>query len=228
MMSILTVITARGGSKGIPLKNIAPLCGKPLLEYTIESALNAKLKGKIVVSTDDEEIAAVAEKYNLQVIKRPAEISGDTASSESALLHALDFMATKAGFYPDSILTLQPTSPLRKAETINKFISKFEEIRHEYDAMISLHADHAFFWVKENENLFKPLFSNVARRRQARQPLHCENSSLYITNVDALKKTGSILGSKTAGFVIDADEALDINEPRDLLFAEFLLKQRNV
>ncbi len=225
-MNILAVITARGGSKGIPKKNIVPLCGKPLLVYTIESALAAKLNGRVVVSTDDDEIAAVAKKYRVQVIKRPPEISGDTASSESALLHALDVLE-KEKYFPDAILLLQPTSPLRKAETIRKFVAKFEDIKDEYEAMLSLHKDKTDFWVNKG-GVFSRLFPNAPRRRQAREPLYAENSALYITNVEALRKTNSVLGSVTAGFVIDADEAVDINEPRDILLAELLLKKRNV
>ena len=225
-MNILAVITARGGSKGIPKKNIVPLCGKPLLVYTIESALAAKLNGRVVVSTDDDEIAAVAKKYRVQVIKRPPEISGDTASSESALLHALDVLE-KEKYFPDAILLLQPTSPLRKAETIRKFVAKFEDIKDEYEAMLSLHKDKTDFWVNKG-GVFSRLFPNAPRRRQAREPLYAENSALYITNVEALRKTNSVLRSVTAGFVIDADEAVDINEPRDILLAELLLKKRNV
>lgn len=225
-MNILAVITARGGSKGIPKKNIVPLCGKPLLAYTLESVLATKLSGRVVVSTDDDEIAAVAEKYNVQVIKRPPEISGDTASSESALLHVLDVLK-KEEYFPDAVLLLQPTSPLRKAETIQKFVARFETIKNEYDAMLSLHEDRTDFWVN-NGGVFGRLFPNAPRRRQAREPLYAENSALYITNVDALRKTGSVLGSKTAGFIIDEDEALDINEPQDILLAELLLKKRNV
>lgn len=226
MISILAVITARGGSKGIPRKNLALLDGKPLLIYTIESVLASGLNGRVVVSTDNDEIANVARQNGVEVIKRPDEISGDTASSESALLHALDVMA-ESGFFPDAVLTLQPTSPLRKAETIKRFISKFSEIRNQYDAMLTLNEEGAFFWKKgKRPEEFVPLFLNAPRRRQEREPLYIENSALYITNTAALRKTGSVLGAKTAGFIINSDEAVDIDEPQDILLAEFLLKQK--
>lgn len=227
MISILTVITARGGSKGIPRKNLVLLCGKPLLVYTIESALGAKLNGKVVVSTDDSEISSVAKANGAEVIKRPDEISLDTSSTESALLHALDVMEQR-GFFPDAVLTLQPTSPFRKPETIRKFVDKFESLRGDFDSMLALHEDRTFFWVKGSNDEYKPLFADAPRRRQAREPLYPENSLLYITNTEALRKTGSIFGKKAAGFIVDPDEAVDINEPRDILFAEFLMKNKNV
>lgn len=227
MALVLAVITARGGSKGIPRKNIVPLCGRPLIEYTIESIKAAEIPGRIVVSTDDEEISEISKKNGIEVIKRPPEISGDTASSEAALLHALEEVR-KTGFEPDCVLTLQPTSPLRKSSTIKNFVRKFLEIRNEYDAMLSLHENRTVFWKKLGDtDAFERLYPNAPRRRQAREPLYEENSALYITNVEALERNNSVLGERTAGFVIDADEAVDINEPRDILFAEFLMKKTN-
>lgn len=226
MISVITIIPARGGSKGIPKKNIVPLGGKPLLVYTIESTLKAQIGGPVVVSTDDDEIARIARENGAEVVIRPSEISGDSASTESALLHALD-VVEKQGFKADAVLTLQPTSPMRKAATIKQFIEKFDEIKGKYDAMLSLHENRMDFWVKKNEDGgFGRLFPNAPRRRQAREPLYEENSVLYITNTEALRRTNSVLGEKTAGFVIDADEAIDINEPCDILFAEFLMQQR--
>lgn len=225
MISVLAVITARGGSKGVPGKNIAPLCGKPLLAYTIECAKAAAIKGQLVVSTDSPEIRKVAENMGVRVIERPAEISGDTASSESALLHALDTVE-KEGFHPDAVMTLQPTSPLRRSGTMQAFTKRFEEIQATYDAMISLHADRTYFWQHIEKDLFKPLFPNASRRRQGREPLYVENSAFYITSTAALRSTNSVLGKNTAGFIIDADEAIDINEPLDFVLAATVLKQR--
>ncbi|MBI2638007.1 acylneuraminate cytidylyltransferase family protein [Candidatus Peregrinibacteria bacterium] len=223
MLSLLTVITARGGSKGIPKKNMALIGGKPLLSYTLKSVLAAHLEGRIVVSTDDNEIEKFSRTHNVEVIKRPTEISGDKASSESALLHAIDVVAG-SGFYPEVVLTLQPTSPFRRPETIKKFVEKFSQIKDSFDAMLSVNENRDVFWLPEPDGNFKRLFPNAPRRRQERTPIFLENSALYITKVDVLQKTKSVLGKKTAGFVIEQEEALDINEPIDLLFADFYIK----
>lgn len=224
MASIITIIPARGGSKGIPKKNIALLGGKPLLAYTIEAVQEANLNGPIVVSTDDYEIAVIAKKFGAQVVKRPQEISGDTAPTEDALLHVLyEYQARGMSF--DMVLTLQPTSPFRNPKTISEFVKRFCEIHSEYDAMLSFHEDRTDFWVQEGNGAFHRLFPDAPRRRQARRPLYGENSVLYITKVTALSETKSILGRRPAGFIIAHEEALDINDSRDLLLAEFLLSQ---
>ncbi len=220
---LLIVIPARGGSKGIPRKNIAPLCGKPLLAYTIEAALASRISPHLYVSTDCPEISAVASAYGARVIRRPADIAHDTASTEAALLHALD--ATEAeGQRFSTILTLPPTSPLRAPATIQAFITRFMEISSQYDALLSLSENRGDFWIQNPDGGFRRLFPNAPRRRQERQPLYLENSALYATRVYALRETGFILGRTSTGFVISEREALDINEPIDLIIAEQLLK----
>jgi len=111
MKAILALIPARGGSKGIPHKNIRLLNGKPLIAYTIEQAQQTPAITRVVVSTDDAEIAGVAQKYGAEVVWRPAGLSGDTATSESALLHALDHLRDTEGYEPDLVVFLQATSP---------------------------------------------------------------------------------------------------------------------
>ena len=111
---VLAIIPARGGSKGIPRKNVRPLLGRPLLAHSIEHARQAPSVTRVVVSTDDAEIAAVARRFGAEVVDRPAEISGDAASSESALLHVLDHLRDAEGYEPDLVVFLQATSPLRR------------------------------------------------------------------------------------------------------------------
>ena len=224
-MNYLSVITARGGSKGIPKKNIYPLCGRPLLVYTIECALQANISGDIVVSTDSEEIAEVAKQYReINVIKRPQAISNDTATSESALIHALDEMEKKGNKY-FGVLTLQPTSPLRTPQTIKQCVEMFETHIPKYDALATLSENNSFFWQKNEDNDFVPLFPNASRRRQNRQPLYYEDDILWITQADALRETQSVLGTKVLGFLTkNWIEAVDINTMQDMKFAEFLMQ----
>ena len=126
-MNILAIIPARGGSKGIPRKNLQPLAGKPLLAYTIEHARATPAVTRVVVSTDDVEIASVAQQYGAEVIWRPAEISGDTATSEAALLHALDHLRDNEGYEPDLVVFLQATSPLRRSDDIQRAVETLQQ-----------------------------------------------------------------------------------------------------
>ena len=117
-MRSVAIIPARGGSRGIPRKNLRVIAGKPLLAYTIEHALATPSIDRVVVSTDDVEIGTVAARHGAEVIWRPAEISGDRASSEAALLHALDELAARDDYRPDLVVMLQATSPLRRPDDV--------------------------------------------------------------------------------------------------------------
>ncbi len=224
-MQYLIVVPARGGSKGIPGKNIYPVNGKPLLAYTLEVAVEANLKNAdIAVSTDSDKIMAVANKYkDVTIIARPPEISGDRASTESALLHALDYMEKKLWKKYDAVITLQATSPLRKAETLLDFIKEYESNYPDYDALLSLNEDKSDFWHEIGNGKYERLFKDAPRRRQERTPLYVENSAYYMTDVSALRKTGSILGTAVNGFVISEFEAVDINEMIDIYITEGIL-----
>jgi CMP-N-acetylneuraminic acid synthetase len=225
-MSILAVIPARGGSKGIPRKNIYPLNGKPLLLYTIDVLQSCNTELFIAVSTDSEEISNIAKERGVYTINRPSEIASDTAKTESALLHALDYLNTREGLYFDYILTVQPTSPFRTSSTIDAFISEFIKKKEQFNAQLTLHEDFTDFWIKNDKNEFERLNPKASRRRQERKPLYAENSCLYITDTKILRETNSVLGSKCAGFIINAEEALDINEMKDIELAEVLLQKR--
>ena len=226
-MKYLVVIPARGGSKGIPRKNIFPLAGKPLLEYAIECICDVQFDGDVVVSTDDELIADVASRYNkVTVIRRPKEISGDTASTEAALIHALGIMEENTGQTYDAVITLQPTSPLRTSETIQKFLKAYEKAADRYDAMLTLSEDRSDFWIKKEDGSYGRLFPDAPRRRQERKPLYVENSAIYVTRKESLLESRSVLGNNVNGYVIDPVEGIDINEISDIALAETVLQMR--
>ena len=223
-MRYLIVIPARGGSKGIPHKNIYPVAGKPLLEYAIESIKSVKYEGDLVVSTDDREIAEVAAKHpEVTIIDRPAEISHDTASTEDALIHAVDYMKNTYHRTYDAVVTLQATSPLRKSSTIQSFLDEFEKMRNEYDAYLTLTEDRSDFWVRTTDGHFARRDPKAPRRRQEREPLFVENSAIYVTDTQSLIHNHSVLGSRVNGYVIDAEEGVDINEFSDIALAESLI-----
>lgn len=227
-MNKLVVIPARGGSKGIPYKNIYPINGKPLLCYTLELLLSSGLpEMDIVVSTDSTDIKNLALTYeNINVVDRPEDISGDRAATEDALVHAIDVMEKKKGKKYAAVLTLQPTSPLRKKDTLKAFIDTYERNYPEFDALLSLTETRSDYWIKTEDDNFERLYKDAPRRRQERKPLYVENSAYYMTDVEALKKTRSVLGTHTNGFIIDEVEAVDINEPIDIRIAKCLLDSR--
>ncbi len=224
-MRILVVIPARGGSKGILLKNIYPIKGKPMLSYAINSMIASKVSCTIAVSTDSDKIAEAARRYEeVIVIKRPDDISTDTASTESALLHALQYMKEQYDKSYDYIMTLPVTSPLRKPSTIKEFVDSFDRKKDIYDAQLTLHASYSDYWIKDKKGEFSRLYKNAPRRRQERDPIYIENSAIYITSVKSLIKTGIILGSNPTGFIIDEIEGLDINELNDVKIVESYIK----
>lgn len=225
-MKYLVVIPARGGSKGIPMKNIYPLNGKPLLVYSLEMIKQVDFDGDVAVSTDSEEIKQAALTISgIDVVDRPQEISGDKASTESALLHALEVMEKRKNCTYDAVVTLQATSPLRKPQTVKSCFVRYEEDREKYDALLTLTETRTDYWIKEGENHYRRLYPDAPRRRQDREPIYIENSAVYITDKKSLAETNSVLGHHVNGYVIPEREGVDINEKIDILIAEELLRQ---
>ena len=225
-MKYLVVIPARGGSKGIPKKNIFPLKGKALIKYSLDVIQKVSFDCDVAVSSDSDEILAVARDYrDVILIKRPEEISGDYASTEDALIHAVNYMNDNHGKHYDAVITLQATSPFRKVRTIDAFIENFES-NPSFDAQLTLSKNTTDFWVQKADGTFSRLFPNAPRRRQDRQPLYAEDSCLYVTKVESLIETHSVLGKRCHGFVIEGDEAMDINEPIDIVVAEAILNKQ--
>ena len=224
-MKFLVVIPARGGSKGIPLKNIFPVNGKPLLMYSLEMIKQVEFDGDVVVSTDSEQIKEVAASVpGIEIVDRPQDISGDKASTESALLHALEVMEKRKECVYDAVVTLQATSPLRTPQTVKACFERYEADRDKYDALLTLTETRIDYWVKDGDAHYRRLYPDAPRRRQDRDPIYIENSAVYITDKQSLIDTGSVLGHAVNGYVIPEREGVDINEPIDILLTEELLK----
>lgn len=220
---MLVVVPARGGSRRIPGKNLAPLAGRPLLAYTLDAIAEAGLTPVTVVSTDDAGIGRFAREQGVAVISRPAALATDTAATEAVLLHALE--SPTAGSNPEWVVTLPPTNPFRRAETIRSFVAEVEDHPEGQDCLFSVHEHRGDFWRRDQDD-WQRLTPGAPRRQQDRNPLYEENSAIYVTRVAALRASGSILGPKPRGRLIPAIEGFDINAPEDLVVAAALLASR--
>jgi CMP-N,N'-diacetyllegionaminic acid synthase len=222
--NVIAIIPARGGSKGIPKKNIKLLLGSPLIAYTIELAKKNHFFDKVVVSTDSDEISEVSRTYGIDVVSRPSELSGDLSRTEGALIHVLDYYKNK-GIEFDTVVTIEATSPMRTEKTINKCIDRF--INTDCDSLVTVYEDRSYFWRENSLNKLSPLFTDQARRRQDRKPLYKEAGVIYITSVDVLRKNNSIIGNNPIHYVVDEQEAIDINTNVDFFIVDNLMKLNN-
>jgi CMP-N,N'-diacetyllegionaminic acid synthase len=222
---ILALIPARGGSKGIPRKNLFPLAGRPLIVHTIEQALQSQQVSRVVVSTDDDEIARISRNAGAEVLARPPEISGDQASSESALLHALEALRTSEGYQPALVVFLQCTSPLRLEDDIDRAIETLRA--EEADSLLSVSPSHKFLWARK-DGVASPLNFDYRNRprRQDMAKQYVENGSIYVFKTKVLLDTGNRLGGKISLYVMDEDASLDIDSPVDMKIAEMLMLER--
>lgn len=220
----LAVIPARGGSRGIPRKNLVPLAGRPLLAYSIEHALAVPEVERVFVSTDDEGIASAAESFGAVALPRPAELSGDEATSESALLHVLDYLNGQGVADPDFVLFLQATSPFRREGAIAAALNQC--LREGADSLFSASPQQGFVWrcglgVLESVTYD---FRYRARRQDLDGEYIVENGSFYIFRPWVLRKHGSRLGGAVSCCRMGFIEALQIDEPQDLAVAELLIQ----
>jgi CMP-N,N'-diacetyllegionaminic acid synthase len=219
----LAIIPARGGSKGIPLKNITPLLGRPLIEYTFDAALNTPGLNRVVVSTDHPAITSVCEKRGVLAIQRPPEIAADTSRTEDALIHVLDVLQERDGWTPRWVLTLEPTAPLRTSKTIRGVMEL--ACTQGTDSVVSVAPTTQSFG-RIVDGRFALLFPNQARRRQDREPLYYESGTAWCTREDVLRSKRCVIGDEPRSYVVSAEEAVDINGPADLLIAEALLRTK--
>jgi len=222
---VLAIIPARGGSKGIPKKNIRLLAGKPLLEYTIDAAKNSNELHKIVVSTDNPEIGSVAENAGIDVIIRPPELAQDTSPIIDTVSHVMTVLKEREGFLPDVIVLLQPTSPLRTTEDIDGAIRAF--LTGVFDSVISVcETDHSPYWCCTlAEQKLKPLFNKKlsTSRRQDLPHTYRPNGAIFITSPDSLKRYSGFITRNTGPFIMPGNRSIDIDTPMDLQFVNLLI-----
>lgn len=227
-MKVLGLIPARGGSKGIPNKNILPLAGKSLVERAFETAKSAGVLDRIIVSTDDQRIAQLAEGIGLEVpFIRPPVLAGDGAAMIDVVVHALEFLRSQ-NYAPDAVLLLQPTSPFRRAEHIQQALSLLED----FDAVCSVVplpkdiCPHYLMKVSNDGMLeyFLPDGPSYVCRQDVPQAYQ-RDGIIYLTRTPILIEQRSFYGKRCVPMVIEPSESLNIDEPDDWIEAERRLAQ---
>ncbi|MBT3981931.1 MAG: acylneuraminate cytidylyltransferase family protein [Bacteriovoracaceae bacterium] len=224
MTQTVAIIPARGGSKGIPKKNLIPFCGKPLIAWSIEQAVSASHIDSVWVTSDDEEILSVAQSYGANPILRPNDISGDGASSESAWIHAVDDIRNK-GIDIDLAIGIQATSPLREAKDLDLAIEKFRN--DQLDSLFSASLIEDFFiWEEDDDgNLKSQNYDHLNRkRRQDIKPQYVENGSFYLFKPDDISKFDNRLSGKIGFSIMEFWKTFEIDSMEDLEFCEALMK----
>ena len=226
----LVLIPARGGSKGIPRKNLALLGGKPLIEYSIKAALKANLPGRICVSTDDEEIRDVALRFPIEApFLRPSELAQDDSGTIPVITHALHLYETDVGFVPNFIVLLQPTCPFRSAKSIRE---AYNSVRNSgVDSLISVNPvrEHPCeYIVRRNGDFAFVLPPPSTPGRQNFPEVFFINGAIYIAQVSYIKAKEKLFDETAQLFVIGRHESIDIDDPEDLEFANWLLREHRI
>jgi N-acylneuraminate cytidylyltransferase len=223
--NIIAIIPARGGSKGLLRKNVLPFNGEPMVVHSINYAKECSLVNNIYVSTDDDEIASVSSHYGASIIQRPSELSGDTATTESAIEHVLSTLEAK----PDIIILLQATSPFRPKKSLKVALDKF--IKNNFDSLLSISPTHNFFWsIDKNDNI-NPKYNYLNRPR--RQDLKkdemsfVENGSLYIFTYEHFLSVKNRLGGKIGYIEFDEKYSHEIDTKLDFKILEALAKNES-
>lgn len=223
-LSTVAIIPARAGSKGIPGKNLVPVCGQPLIYWSVRQALGAKRIDSVWVSSDGDEILEVAQRAGARAIRRPAELASDTASSESAWLHALEAIE-REGHPVTRVVGMQATSPVREPRDLDGALEQFE--RERLDSLLSVSEIQDFFvWEPAGDGTYRPVNYDYRnrRRRQAIRPQFRENGSFYIFRPDVLRRENSRLGGRIGAFVMAAHKIFQIDSPEDVRLCEAVMR----
>jgi CMP-N,N'-diacetyllegionaminic acid synthase len=227
-MKILTIIPARGGSKGIPMKNIYKIVGKPLIQYTIEQALNSKLISRTIVSTDDLQIKKIAEKLGAEVpFLRPKKFSKDNSSAYDVVKHTINFLENENEVIPEIIIFLQPTNPLRTSQMIDKSIKLLQKSKGSSVLSVFTRRQHPSRAFEIKNNFLKPLDKNYEKfyQRQKLSKLYYPTGSIYTFWTNTVKKYDSMFGPKIIPMIAEKNELhLDIDNYYDLFVCEMTIK----
>ncbi len=233
-MNIIGLIPARGGSNSIPRKNLIPLCGKPLIVYTFEAAKASQRLDRVILSTDDEEIAILGQEHDIEVpFLRPSELAQDHTPTLPVIQHAVRYLKTKQEYRPDVIVLLQPTSPLRKAKHIDKAV----------DILFETGADSVVSVVEVPQNFnpmsvrrivdgrlkpFHPQVKNVLRRQEKPQVYARNGAAVYAIRYETIIEKNSLFGEHCRPYMMVPEDSVDIDTYADIHYAIYLLKRNNM
>ncbi len=234
---MLAVVPARGGSKGIPRKNVRLLAGKPVLAYAVETGLAARLVDRVVCSTDDAEIAEVARTFGADVpFLRPADLAQDDTEDWPVFAHALRWLEAHEGWVPEIVVNLRPTSPFRRVEHVDGAIDLLLRSGADSVKSISLARQHPHkMWTLRGAQSgpMEPFVKTAFRLergpdvpRAQLEPVYWQNGIVDVTRRSVILDRGVMIGSNVAGLVTDAADAVDLDTPLDFTFAEVLMARR--
>lgn len=229
LMKILALIPARGGSKGVTKKNIRTFNGKPLIASSIGCAKLSKNVDRVMVSTEDEEIASISKEYGAEVpFLRPTELSGDTSQVMDAILYHLDMLKTTENYVPTHLLLLQTTSPLRRPEDIDRAVELLES--HNADSLVSVCRTENILFVKDADDRLSILNEDLLKnsnRQELPKYYKLDGCMIYLIKTDVLKKEKSFFAGKLIGYEIERWRAVDLDEPQDFVIGEILHEKRD-
>lgn len=222
---IIVIIPARGGSRRIDKKNLVPLAGKPMITHTIQHALAAKHVHRVIVSTEDKQIAAVSRKYGAEVFARPLELASDASSSESALLRVLDQIRQRGEQEPDLVVFLQCTSPIRRRDDIDNAIRTLEQTGA--DSLFSAARNFGLIWAERADNIYALTYDYKNRRREQEiEKQYHENGSIYVFKPAILRSENNRLGGKIAIYEMDRWCSFQVDHPDDIELINYILRHK--
>ncbi len=226
---MIVIVPARGGSKGVPGKNLRPLAGLPLIVHTLRAALDCPAVERVIVSTDDDEIIRVCRGVvGVEMpFRRPPHLATDDASAIDAFLHVADCLEVSEGAAPDEICVLLPTSPLRLPSDISAAIEFYR--RNDAQAVVSVTEAKPAEWLQElgqDGRLQRVVASDRLDNRQNYARVYLPNGSIYVLDVETLRRTRDYFGPRTYGYPMPAERAVDIDTEADFLAAEALMTER--
>ncbi len=223
-MTVVAIIPARGGSKGIPRKNLVDFCGKPLLAWSILQARDASHIDSVWVTSDHDEILSVARLFGAKTIRRPAELAGDQASSESAWLHAIEVIEAQ-GEAIDLVVAMQATSPIRQSSDLDGGVRAL--LQQGYDSLLSVAEVEDFFtWRINDAGAAESVNYDYLnrRRRQMIEKRYLENGSFYVFRPDILRSNNNRLGGRIGLFVMDRHKMFQIDKPEDIVLCATIMR----
>jgi CMP-N-acetylneuraminic acid synthetase len=236
-VKVLAVVPARGGSKGIPRKNLQLLGGRPLVAHAVQVGLTASLVSRVVCSTEDEEIANVARAAGADVpFLRPAELAQDASEDWPVFVHALDWLEREEGWQPDLIVNLRPTSPLRRPTHVDGAIELLLETGADSVKAVCLARQHPHkMWLRSPDGCIEPFLKTPMRLRRGPdvpraelEDVYWQNGVVDVTRRSVIYEQRVMIGARVAGLVTELADSIDIDTPLDLTLAELLLAQRAV